>query len=98
MLLGAHCSGGVKASLDRAEEIGAEAVQLFAQSPRAWRFPEHERTQLELFASRVSAGPVRAALVHALYLINLATPNEEIYEKSASTLCSTVGRDVSSRR
>jgi deoxyribonuclease IV len=90
VLLGAHCSGGVKASLDRAEEIGADAVQLFAQSPRAWRFPQHERTQLELFAERIGKGPVRAALVHALYLINLATPNEEIYEKSASTLVSTV--------
>ena len=90
MLLGAHCSGGIKASLDRAEEIGADAVQLFAQSPRAWRFPEHERAQLELFAERISKGPVHAALVHALYLINLATPNDEIYEKSASTLASTV--------
>ena len=90
MLLGAHCSGGVKASLDRAEEIGADAVQLFAQSPRAWRFPEHDKATLELFASRISEGPVRAALVHALYLINLATPNDEIYEKSASTLASTV--------
>lgn len=90
MLLGAHCSGGIKASLDRAEEIGADAVQLFAQSPRAWRFPEHERAHLELFAERIGQGPVRAALVHALYLINLATPNEEIYEKSASTLSSTV--------
>ncbi|HEU5212971.1 MAG TPA: deoxyribonuclease IV [Gaiellaceae bacterium] len=90
MLLGAHCSGGIKASLDRAEEIGADAVQLFAQSPRAWRFPEHERAHLELFASRLEQGPVRAALVHALYLINLATPNDEIYEKSATTLASTV--------
>ncbi len=90
MLLGAHCSGGIKASLDRGAEIGADAVQLFAQSPRAWRFPEHEKATLELFASRISEGPVRAALVHALYLINLATPNDEIYEKSASTLASTV--------
>jgi len=90
VLLGAHCSGGVKASLDRAEEIGADAVQLFAQSPRAWRFPEHDRATLELFGERIGKGPVRAALVHALYLINLATPNDEIYEKSASTLVSTV--------
>ncbi len=90
MLLGAHCSGGVKASLDRAEEIGADAVQLFAQSPRAWRFPEHEQATLELFAERIGKGPVRAALVHALYLINLATPNDEMYEKSTSTLVSTV--------
>jgi deoxyribonuclease IV len=90
VLLGAHCSGGVKASLDKAEEIGADALQLFAQSPRAWRFPQHDPADLERFSERVAAGPVRAALVHALYLINLGTTNDEIYEKSATTLCSTV--------
>ena len=42
MILGAHCSGGVKGALDRALEIGADAVQLFAQSPRTWRFPAHD--------------------------------------------------------
>jgi deoxyribonuclease-4 len=90
VLLGAHCSGGIKASLDRAEEIGCDAVQLFAQSPRAWRFPEHDPADLKRFRERLEAGPVRAALVHALYLVNLATPKDEIYEKSAATLCSTV--------
>jgi deoxyribonuclease IV len=90
VLLGAHCSGGIKASLDKAEEIGAEAVQLFAQSPRAWRFPQHDPAVLERFRERIEAGPVRAALVHALYLVNLATTKDEIYEKSADTLCSTV--------
>ncbi len=90
MLLGAHCSGGVKRALEKAEEIGADAVQLFAQSPRAWRFPDHDPDDLARFRERLAGGPVRAALVHALYLVNLATPNEEIYEKSASTLCRTV--------
>jgi deoxyribonuclease-4 len=90
VLLGAHCSGGVKASLDKAESIGADAVQLFAQSPRAWRFPNHDPADLAAFRERIEEGPVRAALVHALYLVNLATPKDEIYEKSATTLVSTV--------
>ena len=90
MLLGAHCSGGVKASLDKAEAIGADVVQLFAQSPRAWRFPNHDPADLAAFRKRLEQGPVRAALVHALYLVNLATTNDEIYEKSATTLVSTV--------
>ena len=90
MLFGAHCSGGVKGALDRAEELGADAVQLFPQSPRAWRFPEHDRADLERFRHRLGDGPVRAALVHAIYLLNLATANDEIYEKSVSTLLRTV--------
>ncbi len=39
MLIGAHCSGGVKGAVDKAVEIGADAVQLFTQSTRTWRPP-----------------------------------------------------------
>jgi deoxyribonuclease-4 len=90
VIFGAHCSGGVKGSLDRAEEIGADAVQLFAQSPRMWRFPEHDPADLERFRERRSESRVGAVLVHALYLINLATPDPEMYEKSAETLVKTM--------
>jgi deoxyribonuclease-4 len=91
VLFGAHCSGGIKAALDRAEAIGCDAVQLFAQSPRAWRFPDHDPADLKAFRDRLAKGPVTAALVHGLYLMNLATPDDAIYEKSATTLCKTVG-------
>ncbi len=90
MILGAHCSGGIKRALDRAAEIGADAVQLFAQSPRAWRFPEHDPADLARFKQRrdeLDMGPVA---VHALYLVNLASPNDEIYEKSVETMRSTM--------
>jgi deoxyribonuclease IV len=90
VLLGAHCSGGVKKALERGVEIGADAVQLFPQSPRAWRFPDHDPADLERFRERRSELGIQAVLVHALYLVNLATTNEEIYEKSVTTLCRTV--------
>ena len=90
MLFGAHCSGGVKRALDRAVEIGADAVQLFAQSPRAWRFPDHDPADLAGFRQRREESPVRSVLVHALYLVNLATPNEEIFRKSRDTMRATM--------
>ena len=52
MLFGGHVSGGVKAAPERAKEIGAEALQLFVQSPRAWRFPNHDPEVLAGFAAR----------------------------------------------
>ena len=52
MLFGAHCSGGVKKALDNGAAMGAEVVQLFAQSPRTWRFPEHDPADLEAFRLR----------------------------------------------
>ncbi len=90
MLLGAHCSGGVKKSLDRAAELGIDSVQLFVQSPRAWRFPDHDPADLAAFRDRREELGLGGVLVHALYLVNLASPNEDFYGKSVSTLRSTV--------
>jgi deoxyribonuclease IV len=89
VLFGAHCSGGVKKALDNAIEMGADVVQLFVQSPRTWRFPEHDPADLEAFRSKREEAGI-PALVHALYLVNLAAPDDAIYSKSVDTMCSTV--------
>jgi len=90
VLFGAHCSGGIKGTLDHAIEIGADAVQLFAQSPRMWRFPEHAEKDLARFRERRRDADIGAVLVHALYLCNLANPDETIYGKSLDTMRATV--------
>ncbi len=90
MLFGGHVSGGIKAAPERAKEIGAEALQLFVQSPRAWRFPEHDPEVLASFGDRAREAGVKSVLVHAIYLCNFASPDEEIYGKSVTTLRSTV--------
>jgi deoxyribonuclease IV len=89
VLFGAHCSGGIKKALDKGADMGAEAVQLFVQSPRTWRFPNHDPADLASFrAKREEAGV--PAFVHALYLVNLAAPDEDVYGKSVETMQSTV--------
>ena len=90
MLYGAHCSGGIKGALDRAIGIGADAVQLFAQSPRAWRFPQHAEEDLARFRDRRAEAGLGSVLVHALYLCNLATQDEVIYGKSVDTMRATM--------
>ena len=90
VLLGAHCSGGIKKALERAHEIGADSLQLFAQSPRAWRFPDHDPADLAAFRSRRQELGIGAVVVHALYLVNLASPNDELYEKSLATMSATM--------
>jgi deoxyribonuclease-4 len=69
-------------------------VQLFAQSPRAWRFPEHAPDDLARFRERRAEAGLGAVLVHALYLCNLATPDETVFGKSLSTMLSTVDAAV----
>ncbi|HSC50465.1 MAG TPA: deoxyribonuclease IV [Gaiellaceae bacterium] len=90
MLLGGHCSGGIKKALENAHAFGMDAVQLFAQSPRTWRFPEHDPADLKAFRARREELGIGAVSIHALYLINLASPKDDFYEKSVSTLRSTV--------
>jgi deoxyribonuclease IV len=90
VFFGGHCSGGVKKALDNAAGHGFDAVQLFAQSPRAWRYPEHDPTDLERFRDRRPESGQQAVLIHALYLLNLASPKDEVYGKSVETLRKTV--------
>jgi deoxyribonuclease-4 len=89
VLFGAHCSGGIKKALDKGLEMGADAVQLFAQSPRTWRFPDHDPEVLARFRERREDAGV-PVYVHALYLVNLAAPDEAIYGKSVDTMRATV--------
>jgi deoxyribonuclease IV len=90
VLLGAHCSGGIKKALEHANEIGADSLQLFVQSPRAWRFPDHDPADLAAFRERRQELGIGAVVVHALYLVNLASPDDEFYEKSVTTMSSTM--------
>jgi deoxyribonuclease-4 len=90
VLFGGHVGGSVKAAPERAEAIGADALQLFVQSPRAWRFPNHDPEVLGSFEERARTAGMEAWIVHAIYLCNFASPDEEIYGKSVSTLRSTV--------
>jgi deoxyribonuclease IV len=89
VLFGAHCSGGIKKALDKAEGMNADCVQLFVQSPRTWRFPNHDPKDLEAFRTK-RAELEMPALVHGLYLVNLAAPDDEIYRKSVDTMRSTM--------
>ncbi len=70
--------------------MGADAMQLFAQSPRMWRFPEHAEEDLARFRERRAELGLDTVLVHALYLVNLAAPDDEIYRKSIETMRSTM--------
>src|SRR5262245_44277167 len=90
VLLGAHCSGGIKKALERAHELGADSLQLFVQSPRAWRFPDHDPADLAAFRERRQELSIGSAVVHALYLVNLASPDDDFYEKSVTTMSATL--------
>ncbi len=94
VFFGAHVSssGGIHTTLDRAEAMGADAVQLFTQSPRMWRPTNHDPANLERFKQRRSEIGIApgGVVAHALYLVNLAAPDDEIHEKSRAALRNTM--------
>jgi len=92
VLFGAHVSaaGGISKAIDRVEEIGGDAVQVFTQSPRMWRPTAHTAEEVERFRRRRQEARVRAVMCHALYLVNLASRDGEIRAKSLESLRATM--------
>jgi deoxyribonuclease IV len=92
VLFGAHVSaaGGISKAIDRIEAVGGDAVQVFTQSPRMWKPTAHAPEELERFQARRREAGVEAVACHALYLVNLASGDEEIRTKSLYALRATM--------
>jgi deoxyribonuclease-4 len=92
VLAGAHVStaGGIHTAIGRAVERGADAVQIFTQSPRAWRPTNHPAENIERFKQAREEAGIGSVVCHAVYLINLATTDRVIWEKSRAALLQTV--------
>lgn len=86
--IGAHvsASGGLEKAVERAQAIGCNSLQLFSGSPRVWKRKELVEVATEKMFSlreKYEFGPV---FTHSLYLVNLASPNPELLEKSLRVL------------
>jgi deoxyribonuclease-4 len=92
VLAGAHVStaGGIHTAIERAVERGADAVQIFTQSPRAWRPTNHPLENVARFKQARAEAGIGAAFCHAVYLINLAATDKEVRRKSHTALLQTV--------
>jgi deoxyribonuclease IV len=82
--VGAHVSvaGGLAHALPRAEEVGAEAIQIFVSSPRAWAPPPPDPDGDAAFA----AARTLPVFIHAPYLINFGSPSPQTLAKSCEAL------------
>lgn len=86
--IGVHTSivGGIHLSMERAKKLGCNTVQIFSHSPRSWfvrRIREEEIHEFKRLRSLYDISPV---YVHTSYLINLASSNKEVAEKSVEML------------
>src|SRR3954471_15033117 len=88
MLLGAHVStaGGLAKAHARGVESESESIQIFNQSPRAWRPTNYKADDIAGLNELMANGPVKPVVIHAVYLINCASNEDEIRSKSIASL------------
>jgi deoxyribonuclease-4 len=88
MLIGGHVSpaGGLVNAFHRGVERDCDAIQIFNQSPRAWRHRSYGDEDVAEFRKLLDAGPVKAIVIHAVYLINPASTDEVVRQKSLDAL------------
>ena len=78
---------GFKNAIDRAQEMGAETIQIFATSPRAWRFRVPPDDQVAAYLDKARAADVSPLFIHCSYLVNVGG-SADIVEKSVDSLIS----------
>ncbi len=88
MLIGAHVSpaGGLPKAVQRGAAIGADCIQIFNQSPRMWRPTAYGEDDFAAFREAMLESPIRAVLIHAVYLLNCASEDSEIRSKTLASL------------
>jgi deoxyribonuclease-4 len=98
MLLGCHVSpaGGPHKAIERGVERGCRAIQIFNQSPRAWKPNRYDDDQLAKFHRAMADSDIDAVLIHAIYLLNPGSDDADIRAKSLTSLTTSlqVGDDL----
>ncbi|MCE9527994.1 MAG: deoxyribonuclease IV [Planctomycetales bacterium] len=87
-ILGSHLSiaGGYYKAVDSAHAVGCDCVQLFTKNNNQWRAKEITSAEVEQFRSSLAEKKITHPLSHASYLINLASPDEELWRKSVDAM------------
>ena len=92
MLIGAHVSpaGGPANAVERGVERHCRAIQIFNQSPRQWRPTVYDDEKVAAYKEAFERSDVDALLIHAVYLLNCASEDEEIRKKSLDSLVASL--------
>ena len=92
--MGFHVSiyGSIDRAVDRAVELGCNTFQIFTRNPRQWHSTELTSETAKAFSDKVKMHDMKPVFAHMPYLPNLASPRDEVYEKSVKTLTSELER------
>ena len=91
---GAHTSiaGGLHLALERATALGCDSVQIFLRNNLRWRARARTPEELEQFRETLAASELEPVVAHAIYLINLASPEKEVRAQSIEAFAEELAR------
>ncbi len=94
MKVGVHVSisGKLYDAVDRAVSLRCDTFQIFSRNPRGWAIKELIPSEVEEFKKRREKAGISPVIVHIPYLINLGSPEEELYHKSISAYMEDIKR------
>lgn len=89
MKFGIHMktAGGLTKALESAQALQCETVQLFSANPNSWHTKEPDPAECERFVDQCRALGIDPVVLHTPYLLNLASPDDEIWNLSVNALC-----------
>jgi deoxyribonuclease IV len=84
MLIGAHMSvqGGVDRAVERGLIVGCRTMQIFTKNASQWNARPLDREVVRLFRDNLSPSGIAPVVSHGSYLINLASPDRYLRERS----------------
>jgi deoxyribonuclease IV len=90
-------AGGMPRAIERAQDLGCTALQVFVKNQQQWRGREVAEPEAAEFRTARAASCIHTAMAHASYLVNLATPDETLFGRSLAAMedemrrCMTLG-------
>ncbi len=91
-------AGGLPKAIERGLERDCRAIQIFNQSPRMWRPSVYREEDVAAFREAMASSQIDAVLIHAVYLLNCASEDPEIREKSLVSLTHSLACRARHRR
>src|SRR3990170_4781983 len=94
MLLGVHCSirGGFHNAFSESESLGIDTFQIFTKNQRQWKERIIDTQEKSKFLDDYKTSRVKMVFSHASYLINLASNDDTLWERSIKALIGEVQR------
>ena len=93
-LLGSHMSiaGGTPLALERAQQAGCRVLQIFVKNNNRWVGKTISEEEVETFRKSWEQSPIQDVVAHDCYLINLASPKDDLWQRSIEALIDELQR------